>query len=193
MMLKRSSSILKAAVAGGAVSALFLVGVSPVLAANGVSQTVTAGVLSASVSDLALPSIGYSNSAQANPGSMTLSADDTSGAAAGWNVTLQVSSLAYSGSFAGTAIPAANFVLTSVAQPVLVSGQAVNATAATGPEIPPTSPLGALDTPRKVIAATAAYGTGSYTQALGVLLTIPAGSKIGTYTGTLTTTITAGA
>ena len=38
--------------------------------------------------------------------------------------------------------------------------------------------------------ATAAYGAGTYTQALGVTLTIPAMSRVGVYTGTLTTTIT---
>jgi hypothetical protein len=54
------------------------------------------------------------------------------------------------------------------------------------------SSRGTLDVARSVISATAAYGTGTYTQAIAVSLTIPAGSKIGTYTGTLTTTISAG-
>ena len=62
--------------------------------------------------------------------------------------------------------------------------------ASTGPQVPPTSPIGTLDTARKTLVATAAYGAGTYTQALGVTLTIPAMSRVGTYTGTLTTTIT---
>ncbi|MEA2642100.1 MAG: hypothetical protein QOF51_3494, partial [Chloroflexota bacterium] len=41
-----------------------------------------------------------------------------------------------------------------------------------------------------VIAATAAYGDGSYTQDLGVSLNVPGQSKLGLYTSTLTTTIT---
>ena len=191
-MRKRSLLVYRNAGIVCGLSALLTIGASPVLAGN-VSQSVAAGVLNASISDLALPGLTYSNSVQTSTGSMVLHADDSSGAAAGWNVTVQVSPLVYSGSYVGTSIPAANFALTSVAQPLLVSGQTVDATAATGPEIPPTSPLGTLDTPRKVIAATAAYGTGTYTQALGVTLTIPAGSKIGTYAGTMTTTIIAGA
>ena len=74
---------------------------------------------------------------------------------------------------------------------VMVSGQAVGIAAATGPQVPPTSPVGTLDTPRQVLYATAGYGNGSYTQALNVSLTIPELSRVGTYTGTLTTTITA--
>jgi hypothetical protein len=56
--------------------------------------------------------------------------------------------------------------------------------------VPPTSPLGTLDTPRKTLVATAAYGAGTYTQALGITLSIPSQSRVGVYTGTLTTTIT---
>ena len=176
-----------------ALSALLTVfGAVPVLAANTVTQAVTVGVLSASVGNLALSSVVYSNSAQTTNGSMTLNADDSSGAAAGWHVTVQASSFAYTGAYVGTAFPAASFAITGVSAPVLVSGQTVDATAATGPEIPPLSPIGTLDVARSVISATAAYGTGTYTQAIAVSLTIPAGSKIGTYTGTLTTTISAG-
>ena len=192
MSHRRSSSIFKAASVCALSAVLTVLGAAPVLAANTVTQAVTVGVLSASVGNLTLSSVVYSNSAQTTNGSMTLNADDSSGAAAGWHVTVQTSSFAYTGSYAGTAIPAASFAVTGVSAPILVSGQAVNATAATGPEIPPLSPIGTLDVARSVISATAAYGTGTYTQAIAVSLTIPAGSKIGTYTGTLTTTISAG-
>jgi len=148
---RRSSSVLKA-VAVCALSAILTVaGAAPVLAANTVTQAVTVGVLSASVGNLALASVVYSNSAQTTNGSMTLTADDSSGAAAGWHVTLQTSTFAYSGAYAGTAFPAASFAITSASAPVLVSGQAVDATAATGPEIPPLSPIGTLDVARSVI------------------------------------------
>ena len=74
--------------------------------------------------------------------------------------------------------------------PTFIAGQAIGLALSTGPQVPPTSPFGSLATPRKTLVATAAYGAGTYTQALGVTLTIPAMSRVGTYTGTLTTTIT---
>jgi hypothetical protein len=80
--------------------------------------------------------------------------------------------------------------ITSAAPPTAVAGQAVSVALSTGPQVPPTSPIGSLDTPRKTLVATAAYGAGTYSQALGITLTIPAQSRVGVYTGTLTTTIT---
>jgi hypothetical protein len=71
----------------------------------------------------------------------------------------------------------------------MTAGQAVDAT--NGPKVPATSPLATLETARKVIQAEANYGQGTYTQALGVRLVIPGMSRAGTYTGTLTTSITA--
>ena len=68
--------------------------------------------------------------------------------------------------------------------------QTVSVAASTGPQVPPASPLGTLDTARKTLVATAAYGSGTYSQLLSVTLTIPAMSRVGVYTGTLTTTIT---
>ncbi|HEV2952626.1 MAG TPA: hypothetical protein VG015_00870 [Candidatus Dormibacteraeota bacterium] len=182
-------------IVGGFLTALAftITGALPALASNGVTQNITAGVLSGSVGDLALSDVIYSNSAQTTTGSLLVSADDSTGAALGWHVTLQASSFVYSGIHVGTAFPAASLAITGVSAPILVSGQAVNATAATGPEVPPTSPVGTLDSARSVISATAGYGTGSYTEALAVALTIPAGSKIGTYAGTITTTISIGA
>jgi hypothetical protein len=56
--------------------------------------------------------------------------------------------------------------------------------------VPPLSPLGTFNSARKTLSATAAYGAGTYTQDLGVTLTIPAQSRVGVYTGTITTTIT---
>jgi hypothetical protein len=43
----------------------------------------------------------------------------------------------------------------------------------------------------KVLRAGVSYGQGTYTQGLNVALTVPANSRVGTYTGTLTTTISA--
>lgn len=159
-------------------------------AADTVSQGVTAGARSASVANLIMSAVDYSHSNRSNTGSLTLTADDSTGSGAGWNVTIQSSSFVYSGSATdATAIPAANFSLASAAAPVATAGQAVDAI--NGPKVPETSPVGTLDSARKVVQSNASFGLGTYTQALGVALTVPAQSRAGTYTGTLTTTIAA--
>jgi hypothetical protein len=164
---------------------------APALAADTVTLAITGSGLTASVADLTLPSVAYQNAAHDVTGTMVLTADDSTGSGAGWNVTIQSSAFVWVGTAnGGIDIPAVKFALTSAAAPAVTAGQAISLAAATGPQVPPTSPLGTLDTPRKTLAATAAYGAGTYTQTLGVTLTIPAMSRVGTYTGTLTTTIT---
>jgi hypothetical protein len=173
-------------------SALLLAAVAaPAFAADTVTLAITGSGLTASVGDLTLTSAPYQNAAHNVSGSMLLTADDSTGSGAGWNVTIMSSAFVWVGTAnGGTNIPAANFALTTAAVPTMIAGQVVGVAAATGPQVPPTSPFGTLDTPRKSLVATAAYGQGTYTQALGVTLTIPAMSRVGTYTGTLTTTIT---
>jgi len=164
---------------------------SPAFAADTVILAITGSGLTASVADLTLTSVPYQNAAHNVSGSMTLTADDSTGSGAGWNVTIISSAFVWVGTAnGGTNIPASNFALTSAAAPTMVAGQVVSVAASTGPQVPPTSPFGTLDSARKSLVATAAYGQGTYTQALGVTLTIPAMSRVGTYTGTLTTTIT---
>ncbi|MEA2610151.1 MAG: WxL domain surface cell wall-binding [Chloroflexota bacterium] len=173
---------------GGALLVATLAG--PALASNTVVQAITGSGLTASVADLTFASVPYQNAAHDVTGSMVLTADDSRGTSLGWNVTIQTSAFVWVGTAnGGTDIPAANFVLTSAAVPVMVAGQVVNVAADTGPQVPAISPLLSLGSARKVISATAAYGAGTYTQALGVTLTIPALSRVGVYTGTLTTTI----
>ena len=163
----------------------------PTFASDTVIQAITGSGLTASVADLVLPGVAYQNGAHNVTGTMVLTADDSTGSGAGWNVTIQSSALAWVGTAnGGIDIPASKLALSSAAAPTSIAGQAVSVALSTGPQVPPTSPLGTLDTPRKVLVATAAYGAGTYTQALGVTLTIPAQSRVGVYTGTLTTTIT---
>jgi hypothetical protein len=189
--MDRISLKLRLAVGLGA-SALLIGSFSgPAFAEDTVVQTITGSGLTASVADLTLPSVAYQNAAHDVTGTMTLSADDSTGSGAGWNVTIQSSAFTWVGTAnGGTDIPASKFALTSAAAAVMVAGQAVSPALSTGPQVPPTSPIGSLATPRKVLVATAAYGAGTYTQALGVTLTIPAMSRVGVYTATLTTTIT---
>jgi hypothetical protein len=70
------------------------------------------------------------------------------------------------------------------------TGQAVDAIG--GPRIPDISPVGSLDAPRKLLQAAATYGNGTYTQRVGLSLTVPGTSVQGTYAATLTTTISTG-
>jgi hypothetical protein len=163
----------------------------PASAADSITQAITGSGLTASVADLTLASAAYQNAAHNVTGTMVLTADDSTGSGAGWNVTIESSAFTWVGTAnGGINIPASNFALTSAAAPAMIAGQAISVALSTGPQVPPTSPLGTLDTPRKTLVATAAYGAGTYTQALGVTLTIPAMSRVGIYTGTLTTTIT---
>jgi Survival protein SurE len=146
--------------------------------------------LSASVANLTLPAVTFSHDPQVSSGTMTLTATDTAVVGLGWNVTIQASAFVYSGPNSGTNIGASNFALTSAAAPVLLSGQAIDPT--NGPKVPAASPLGTLDVARKVLQANLLYGVGTYTQALGVSLTVPAQARAGTYTTSLTTTISTG-
>jgi hypothetical protein len=187
-----SFSVQRRLALGLGMSALLVASIAgPALGADTVTQTITGSGLTASVADVTLASVAYQNAAHDVTGAMVLTADDSTGSGAGWNVTIQSSAFVWVGTAnGGVDIPAARFALTSAAAPAMIAGQAVSVALSTGPQVPPTSPLGSLDTPRKTLVATAAYGAGTYTQSLGVTLTIPAMSRVGVYTGTLTTTIT---
>ena len=188
-LLIRRRAALAVCTAGLLASAL----AGPAFAADTVTQTVTAGGgLSASVANLNLPSASYQNAPQNVTGTMTLTADDSRGSSAGWSVSIEASDFVYSGANGGTDIPAANFALTSAQQPTALAGQPVSLVDSTGPQIPIEGIVfGSLESPVKTLRATAAYGNGTYSQSLGVTLTIPGQSKVGTYTGALTTTISA--
>ncbi len=125
---------------------------------------------SASVANLTLPAVTYSHAAQTSTGTMTLTIDSSTNAA-GWHVTILTSAFLYSGANGGTNIPAANFSLTSAAAPAMTSGQAIDATG--GPMVPAVSPVGTLDVARTTVQAQVGFGEGTYTQALGVSLSIP--------------------
>lgn len=178
----------RAGIALALVAVLAIAAAVPAFAADTVTMSIAGGTRTASVADLPLGEVTYGHAAQDKAGTMTLTADDSTGTGAGWNVTVLSSAFVYSGGNGGTDIPAANFSLTSAAAPVMTAGQAVDAT--NGPKVPTTSPVGTLDAAKKEVQAEIAFGQGSYTQDLGVNLGIPAQSRAGTYTGTLTTSIT---
>jgi len=186
MHLRPRRPVPAAALAALATAAL----VMPVAAANQVTQTINAGTRTASIADLSLSAVNYSHSSQSNTGTMALTADDSSGTGAGWNVTVQSSAFVYSGPNGGTNIPAANFSITNAGAPTRTAGQNVDVLG--GPSAPLVGSTGSLEVARKTVSALVGYGQGTYTQNLDVSLTIPALSRVGTYTGTMTVTISAG-
>jgi hypothetical protein len=179
---------------------LLMVGVTALFA---VATPLTAwAALSASVANGSFPAVTYSHTNQTTSTSITLTATDTGQCGIlgctneGWNVTLLASSFAYSGPNGGTAIPAANLAITNAHPPTLVSGQGIDPIH--GPQT--TNVTGALNVSRKTLQADGPtgtlfktyYGIGTYQQAIDVNLVIPGLARAGTYTTTLTVTISAG-
>lgn len=167
-------------------------------ATDTVTQAVIGGTRTASVANLALGSVVTTHTVQNNTGTMTLTVDDSSGTGSGWNVTEQVSAFAYTGSDSGTAIAATAFSITSVGAVASTAGQTINTA---GTDAAPTGPQsgnitsgvsGSLNAAVKVIRAGANYGSGTYTEPINITLAIPADTRAGTYTGTLTTTLAVG-
>ena len=162
--------------------------------------------LSASAADIVLGAVSYSHADQTSVGTITVTARDTgrqecilllcSTVNDGWNVTLRASDFSYSGPNAGTAIPAASLVIAVAHPPTRVSGQSISGTG--GPRT--TNATGALNVTRKTLQAQGPsggltptyYGIGTYQQALDLAMTVPGGSRAGSYTTTLTVTIAAG-
>jgi hypothetical protein len=153
------------------------------------TTTPTPGSRTASVADFPLSSVTYSHSATEGSGTLTLTARDATGSAAGWHVTIQSSDFVYAGSNGGSDISALAFAVTSAGAPTMTAGQAVDATG--GPKVPAANATGTLNQPRAVLQAAPGFGSGTYTQAIGVSLNIPGQARAGTYTGTLTVTIAA--
>lgn len=159
--------------------------------------------LSATLDDLALPTVPYSHQEQTVTGRVVLTASDTSegmvdlltgllSESDGWHVTERVSDLQYRGLHNGSAIPAANLSIVGLDVPVASSGSEDEVDPAGGPKIPATPLPASLDTARIVLEAEPGHGRGTYTQGITLSLTVPAGTRAGTYTGTITTTIVAG-
>lgn len=173
--------------AGAAAMALSIAVLAVLALAMPASATLTA-----SVQDLAMPAAPYSHHPQVTSGRAVLTATDSSGVGlgVGWHVTEQTSALVYSGPNQGVSIPAANLSIASVEAPVAQGGsQPIDPTG--GPSAP-ASVAGSLDTPRMVLHANSGYGAGTYTQGIVLALSIPAYTRAGTYTATLTTTISSG-
>ncbi|MEZ2388338.1 hypothetical protein AB6813_02100 [bacterium RCC_150] len=180
------------------------VGRAPDDRAHGTGAGVPAmAALSASLGALSLPAVVSSHSPRTTTGRTVLTVTDTSlytppvlpgtqgiGLGAGWHVTIQASALSYSGPNNGTNIPAANLAIVSVETPTATSGQPLDPV--NGPMAPTLSPAGPLDSARMILHANSGYGAGTYTQGVNLSLTIPANTRAGTYSSTITTTIGSG-
>ena len=162
----------------------------PALAADTVMQELSGGNRTASISNATMSGMTYSHSAQSNDHNLNLTVDDSSGTGEGWNVTIQSSNFVYSGLYNGTDISAANFEILTANAPQFISGQVIDG--ANGPKAPASNSTGSLDVARKVLHAGAGYGQGSYSQSLGVQLTVPGMTRAGSYTSSLTVTIGSG-
>jgi hypothetical protein len=127
--------------------------------------------------------VPFSHGEQLIDTTATLAVDDLTGAGVGWNVTLSASALTWTaangGPTTGTDLPASALAVTTAGLITTVAGENwVGDTA-----------IGALGSPVKVL--TTSGGNGSYTTPLTLTLTIPGQASVGTYAGTLTTTISA--
>jgi hypothetical protein len=154
-----------------------------------IASTVVTGPLTASIADQVLPPVNYSNTDQVSTGQLMLIVKDPRYTSAGWNVSVSCSAFRYSGAAAGgTTIPAAQFAITSIGPPVLISGQAIGA----GGPLIGASGTGSLDQNRTVVLAQPGFGAGSYYIPIDVALTIPAQSQVGIYRAEITVTTTSG-
>lgn len=152
-------------------------------AADSVIQSVTGGERSATYTGPTLAPVATSHSAVNNSAGTTLAVDDLTGTGAGWHVTEQVSDFVYTGVNGGTAIPATAFSVTAGIASTTNGASTDGVTVGTG---------GSLDTAKTVLTATAGNGVGAYSLASTATLVVPADARVGTYTGTLTTSIVAG-
>jgi hypothetical protein len=148
-----------------------------------VTAGVTAGVRTAGLTIAAFDALSFAHSDRSSTADLTLSADDLTGANAGWNVTVSSSVLTWTassgGPLTGSDLPASALAITTVGDITTVAGDDWTGSTNTG----------ALDSPVNVLSTSG--GNGSYTTPLTLTLTVPGQASVGTYAGTLTTTISA--
>lgn len=115
-------------------------------------------------------------------GSVDLTVDDSSGSGAGWVVSLQASSFTWSASDNSTATTAPDIASSAMQVTVGIVPTSDNA---------PTKVSGAqaMGSSRTLLSAVANKGEGTYIVPLTIGVTIPANARAGTYTSTLTTTM----
>lgn len=147
------------------------------------TATVDSGTLDVTASDVTLGAVTTAHTPQPAAGTLTVGVSDTTGTGDGWNVTQSVSDFTYAGGGNdGATIAATNFSVTSVGTVTSTAGDPANTVTA--------GLVGSLAGEHRVLSAAADGGEGAYSAPVNVELTIPAESRAGSYTATLTTTIT---
>lgn len=153
-----------------------------------VSATVNAGLRSASLAEVSFAAATVSHNDQDVVTESALSVNDLSGTAAGWQVTLEASDLAFTAGpdshIANDAIDASNVFVKGKD----FAGATDTTSSVTGVSLA-SSTLTALDSPYVVLSALDAQGEGAYVANLTFSLNIPANSRNGGYSGTITTTM----
>ena len=163
---------------------------TPARADNTVTLTILpGGELNAVVTDAALVPIVYTGGPSRHSGTLQLVVSDPRGTSAGWRVTVTSSDFVYQGdSPTAHDIPNTGFRIQSVQDPDVIAGQPI---AIGGPHASSVTSA-SLDIPRTVIWAEPGAGSGDYSQRIGIVLDIPAGSEPGTYVATLTVAFNTG-
>lgn len=169
------------ALATGSLAVTFLFVAPSAFADNTATVEVTGGEVSANAQNVDLGAVKTAHTAQNVSGGLDVTVDDGRGTGAGWVVTQQVTNF----TSGDQVIPAGNFSVATVGAASKTAGKANEG------EVIASGTAGALSTPHTVLSAAAGSGEGAYTAAVGVNLLVPADTRVGTYTATLTTTVSA--
>lgn len=146
---------------------------------------------SADLQELGFQSVSYSHEAQTTSARVdlvtsntaeALSADDT-----GWDISVHATSMNQGGHRSGSGV--GELSLVSIEAPIPSEGLSEATDPVTGPKLPDSPATGSLATPRVVLQADPGHARGSYTQELVFSLRLPPGARSGTYTGTVTATV----
>lgn len=152
-------------------------------AMSAVTAGIAAGTRSAMLTTAAFAQVIFSHSEQTPTTTATLTIDDLTGTNAGWSVTESASDLVWSAITGGPAngadLPSSALSITNVGAVTTTQGDPWSGD----------TNIGSLGSPVAVLAT--ATGNGSYFVRLTFTLTIPGQAAVGTYAGTITTTIAA--
>jgi hypothetical protein len=147
------------------------------LTSSNPAQTVSASIVSSSL-DWSFP---FSFNHQSAAGSLTYRV--AASGCSGWSVSVKAGSFTHSGSAPGSTIPASSVFLATTGAPSVISGD--------GTGVAATGTAGELATNRKIISAQPGRGSGTYQQDLGITVTVPGGTTVGSYRSTITVTAAA--
>jgi len=152
-----------------------------------ITSDTTTNYLAVSVTNAAFGGYAYSFVDQTAAGSLTVTATDTRGTAAGWNVSLSASDFA-----AGTErIAIANLALTAGTPSALAFGGSTGSTA--GVVATSAAPVQQTGTSTsKILSAGVGSGAGQFQLPMTGALNIPGGTLVGSYTSTVSVAIVSG-